>query len=55
MALDVREGNNKAMAASPHIKGVNPVGEAWTRAMKMGIADENPYDGIDFGKISLWT
>jgi hypothetical protein len=55
MALDVREGNNKAMAASPYIIGVNPVGEAWTRAMKMGIADENPYNGIDFGKVSLWT
>jgi hypothetical protein len=55
MALDVREGNNKAMAASPYIIGVNPVGEAWTRAMKMGIADENPYNGIDYGKVSLWT
>lgn len=55
MALDVREGNNKAMAASPYITGVNPVGEAWTRAMKMGIADDNPYDGIEYGKVSLWT
>lgn len=55
MALDVRKGNNKAMDASPYINGVNPIGEAWTRAIKMGIADGNPYDGIDFGKISLWT
>jgi hypothetical protein len=55
MALDVRAGNDKAAAASDAIKSVNPVGEAWTRAMQLGIADKNPYDGIDFGKVSLWT
>ncbi|MDT0593272.1 PEP-CTERM sorting domain-containing protein [Glaciecola petra] len=55
MAIDIRAGHNKAASASSAIKGVNPVGEAWTRAMKLGIADSNPYDGIDFGKISLWT
>lgn len=55
MATDVREGNNKALAASSYIIGVNPVGEAWTHAMKMGIADENPYNGIDYGKVSLWA
>jgi len=31
------------------------VGEAWTRAMQAGIADPNPYDGIDAGKVDLWT
>lgn len=54
MALDVRAGYNKA-AVAPQVKGVNAVGEAWSRAMELGIADINPYDGIDFGKISLWT
>jgi hypothetical protein len=54
MALDVRAGYNKAAKAA-QVKGVNPVGEAWSRAMKLGIADTNPYDGIDFGKINLWS
>jgi hypothetical protein len=32
-----------------------PVGEAWNRAMQAGVADSNPYDGIDAGKVDLWT
>ena len=55
MALDVRAGYDKAAAAAPTVKAVNGVGEAWTRAMLLGIADTNPYDGIEFGKISLWS
>jgi len=55
MALDVRAAYNLAAAGSPAIRGVIPVGQAWNRAMKTGIADPNPYDGIDFGKVSLWT
>jgi hypothetical protein len=31
------------------------VGEAWVRAFDAGIADRNPYDGIDAGKLNLWT
>jgi len=37
------------------IKFVIPVGEAWTRAIQTGVADPNPYDGIEAGKINLWT
>jgi hypothetical protein len=55
MARDVRAAYDKAAAASPNIKSVIPVGEAWTRAMQMGVADPNPYDGIEFGKLDLWT
>jgi len=55
MALDVRAGYDKAAAASPAIKAVNGVGEAFTRAMELGIADANPYDGIELGKVNLWT
>ena len=46
MANDVRAGYDKAAAASPIVKGVIPVGEAWGRAMRSGFADANPYDGI---------
>lgn len=55
MALDIRAGYDKAAAAAPAVKAVNGVGEAWTRAMVLGIADTNPYDGIEFGKVSLWS
>lgn len=55
MTRDVRAAYNQAAAGSPFIRGVIPVGEAWLRAMQVGIADPNPYDGIEFGKVSLWT
>ena len=55
MALDVRRVLDAADTASDEIDGVIPVGEAWQRAMTHGIADANPYDGRDFGKIDLWS
>ena len=54
MARDVRAAYDQA-AANAGIKRVIPVGEAFTRAIQTGIADSNPYDGIDAGKINLWT
>jgi hypothetical protein len=54
MARDVRAAYDKAAAAAS-VKTVIPVGEAWTRAIQTGIADPNPYDGIEAGKINLWT
>lgn len=55
MAKDVRDGYEAAAAGSPVIKGVIPVGDAWMRAIRIGLADANPYDGIDAGKLDLWT
>jgi hypothetical protein len=54
MAMDVRAGYNLA-AMTPGIRGVIPVGEAFNRAVQSGVADGNPYDGIDAGKVDLWT
>lgn len=54
MARDVRAGYDRARAVSPAIRGVLPVGEAWTRAMETGVADPNPYDGLAFGQVDLW-
>jgi hypothetical protein len=54
MASEVRAGYDKAAAGSAIVKGVIPVGEAWGRAIRTGIADANPYDGIDAGKLNLW-
>lgn len=53
MALDVRAGYDEAAATTNTI--VNGIGEAWNRAMAMGLADPNPYDGIEFDKIDLWS
>jgi hypothetical protein len=54
MARDVRAAYDRA-AASAAAKMVIPVGEAWTRAMQTGVADPNPYDGIEPGKLNLWA
>jgi hypothetical protein len=55
MALDVRRGFDLAAAGTPQIRAVIPVGEAWNRAFKTGVADPNPYDGIAYGQVDLWT
>lgn len=54
MAIDVRSGYDSALTAAG-ATSVNPVGEAWNRAIASGLADSNPYDGIDPDKIDLWT
>jgi len=54
MARDVR-GAYDAAASRSKFEAVIPVGEAWTRAMQTGVADPNPYDGIEPGKLNLWT
>lgn len=55
MALDIRRGYDLALKESaPLIRAVIPVGEAWNRAIKSGVADPNPYDGITPGQLDLW-
>jgi len=53
MGKDIRVAYNKAAAGAG--AKVVPVGDAFNRAMSVGFADANPYDGIDAGKIDLWT
>ena len=55
MARDVRAAYDRAAAATPQVRGVIPVGESWLRAIRAGFADGNPYDGVAFGQVSLWT
>lgn len=55
MADELMAASNLALRTSPDLSGVVPVGEAWNLAMREGVADPNPYDGVDFGKIDLWT
>ena len=55
MALDVRRADELARRFNPAISRVYPVGEAFNCAIASGLADRNPYDGIDDGKINLWA
>ena len=55
MARDLRTGTDKAAGPSSGVAAVIPVGEAWNRAMATGLADANPYDGLDAGKLDLWA
>ncbi len=55
MEKDIRAGYDQAASASPSVKDVIPVGQAWERAIATGFADANPYDGIDAGKVDLWS
>jgi hypothetical protein len=54
MTRDVRAAYDQA-GKNAAVTGVIPVGETWLRAMQSGVADPNPYDGIEAGKVNLWT
>ena len=53
MTGDIRSGYDAARSALRDAT-VLPVGQAWLQAMADGAADDNPYDGIAFGKVDLW-
>ena len=56
MAIDLQRGYEVAAANNPTIVDhINPVGLAWNASFAAGIADTNPYDGIDPGKVNLWA
>lgn len=55
MADDLQRATVKTVRSSRAIDGAIPVGRAWNRAFDRGLADPNPYDGIDSGRISLWA
>jgi len=55
MTQDLRRATDGVRSLSPVFRGVLPVGEAFARAITAGVADPNPYDGIAFGQVDLWT
>ena len=55
MADDLLAASRQALTSGSGLHAVVPVGTAWNRAMREGLADPNPYDGIAFGQVSLWT
>lgn len=55
MAQDLAKANRRVARTTPGIAGTIPVGSAWNRAIATRVADANPYDGIDPGKLGLWA
>lgn len=55
MANDLAAANRQVARTVPGIAGTIPVGSAWNDAIAIGIADADPYDGIDPGKVGLWA
>lgn len=55
MADELARANALALLTDRNLGGTAPVGEAWLRAFDAGVADPNPYDGVAYGKIDLWT
>lgn len=54
MQADLRTGYATAARRATCVAGVLPVGDAALRAVQEGVADRNPYDGIERGKVNLW-
>jgi len=55
MGKDVQAAYEQAVKEEPRYAGIVPVGLAWNRAIDNGVADGNPYDGIDANKVDLWA
>jgi hypothetical protein len=55
MAVDVRAACDLAAGHSLYIGAVVPVGQAWNRAFRKGVAARNPYLKIPPGQINLWA
>ena len=56
MGIDVEHGYEVAAANNPTVVDhINPVGLVWNATFAAGVADTNPYDGIDPGKVNLWA
>jgi hypothetical protein len=55
MGADVQAAYEQAVKEEPRYAGIVPVGLAWNRAIDTGVADGNPYDGLDANKVDLWA
>ena len=55
MGREVGAAYDRLVTEVPGVKAVNPVGEAFNLAMRAGVADPDPYDGIAAGMVDLWA
>ena len=54
MTTDLHRAYYKEAAQDKGFAGVAPAGDAWQRAIRQGLADPNPYDAAEPGKVDLW-
>ncbi len=54
MTADLHRAYYQEVAQDQHFAGVAPAGDAWLRAVRQGVADPNPYDAPEPGKVDLW-
>jgi len=54
MQVDLHDAYN-LQSSIVEATGVASVGDSFIKAIDTGVADGNPYDGTDEGKIDLWT
>ena len=55
MAGDLEAASQQVCRQVSAVQKVLPVGAAWNRAFRTGVADPNPYDGTAFGSLGLWA
>ncbi|WP_460584503.1 DUF4886 domain-containing protein [Hymenobacter arcticus] len=54
MTADLHRAYYQEAAQDKRFAGVAPAGDAWLRAVRQGVADPNPYDAAEPGKVDLW-
>jgi hypothetical protein len=54
MTTDLHRAYYQEAAQDKNFVGVAPAGDAWLRAIRQGVADPNPYDAAEPGKVDLW-
>jgi len=54
MTTDLHRAYYHEAAQDKGFAGVAPAGDAWLRAVRQGLADPNPYDAAEPGKVDLW-
>jgi len=54
MTTDLHRAYYQEAAQDKNFAGVAPAGDAWLRAIRQGVADPNPYDTAEPGKVDLW-
>ncbi|MET0617960.1 MAG: hypothetical protein ABWZ54_09310, partial [Luteibacter sp.] len=54
-AAELHADYQLALDTNAGLSGMLPVGDAFAAAVVQGIADRNPFDGIDAGKVDPWN
>ncbi len=55
MGDDLQKAYAQVAGGNASIHGVIPVGRAFNRAIREGVADPDPYDGTSYNQVDLWA